>query len=122
MQNENTDLDLDKYKPNRNNMKKILLLGIALTLSLASFAQTMHLYGGKDHDVYLGCLNCSSYNSDSIWNQYGTYGSSYNSKSIFFIDFKSMKLYTDFDIFNIFGIDLRYSMTYLDTYRVNLFH
>lgn len=53
-------------------MNKILLLGIALTFSFATFAQTMHLYGGKDHDVYLGCLNCSSYNSDSIWNEYGT--------------------------------------------------
>jgi hypothetical protein len=30
----------------------------------------------------LGWLNCSSYDSSSIWNEYGTYGSSYNSKSI----------------------------------------
>ena len=42
----------------------------------------MHLYGGKNHDEYLGCLNCDSYSSSSIWNEYGTYGSSYNSKSI----------------------------------------
>lgn len=46
------------------------------------FAQTLHLYGGKNHDVYLGCLNCNAYDSNSIWNSYGDYGSKYNSKSI----------------------------------------
>jgi hypothetical protein len=45
-------------------------------------AQTLHIYGGRDHDVYLGCLNCNSFNSNSIWNEYGTYGSSYNTNSI----------------------------------------
>jgi hypothetical protein len=55
------------------------------------------LFGGKDHDVFLGCANCSKndassicntygkfgsrYQSDSIWNQYGTYGSHYQSGS-----------------------------------------
>lgn len=54
------------------------------------------LYGGSDHKTFLGCLNCgqydqgsvcndygkgSEYNSDSIWNAYGTYGNSYSSSS-----------------------------------------
>jgi len=45
-------------------------------------AQALHLYGGSDHDEYLGCINCSAYDSNSIWNEYGTYGNSYNTKSI----------------------------------------
>ncbi len=47
-----------------------------------SFGQELHLYGGDNHDVYLGCLTCSDIDSDSIWNDIGTYGSNINSKSI----------------------------------------
>ncbi len=36
--------------------------------------QTLHLYGGSDQDDYLGCLNCSNYDKNSIWNTYGAYG------------------------------------------------
>jgi hypothetical protein len=45
-------------------------------------AQTLHIYGGQSHDVYLGCLNCNNFDKNSIWNEYGKYGSSYNSNSI----------------------------------------
>lgn len=48
-----------------------------------SFSQTLNLYGGKNHDVYLGCLNCNDYDVNSIWNEYGTYGSEYSSYSPF---------------------------------------
>ncbi|ATA90849.1 hypothetical protein CGC56_00860 [Capnocytophaga canimorsus] len=61
-------------------MKKIIYLLLLITGSIS--AQTLHIYGGKDHDVYLGCLNCDNYNSDSVWNEYGKYGNSYNSNSI----------------------------------------
>ncbi len=63
---------------------KINIAGIILFIlaSLNCSGQTLHLYGGRNHDVYLGCLNCDSYNSNSIWNDYGTYGNSYNAKSI----------------------------------------
>ena len=40
------------------------------------------LYGGDDHDVFLGCLNCGKYDANSVWNAYGTYGSQYSSLSI----------------------------------------
>lgn len=40
------------------------------------------IYGGKEHDEYLGKINASKYDSESIWNEYGKYGSRYNSKSI----------------------------------------
>ena len=64
-------------------MKKIIFLTLLLlTITTIAYSQTLHLYGGKNHDVYLGCLNCDKYNSNSIWNAYGTYGSKYNSNSI----------------------------------------
>jgi hypothetical protein len=46
------------------------------------FSQTLYIYGGEDHDVFLGKLNASKYDSKSIWNEYGTYGSEYNTNSI----------------------------------------
>lgn len=46
------------------------------------FSQTLYIYGGEDHDVFLGKLNASKYDSKSIWNEYGTYGSEYNANSI----------------------------------------
>ena len=42
----------------------------------------LYIYGGKDGDEYLGKLNANRYDSESIWNEYGKYGSKYNSKSI----------------------------------------
>jgi hypothetical protein len=45
-------------------------------------AQVLELYGGQNHDVYLGCLNCNKYQSNSIWNAYGRYGSKYQTTSI----------------------------------------
>ena len=64
-------------------MKVILSLVLAIVFASNVFSQKiLHIYGGKDHDVYLGCINCDKYNSASIWNAYGTYGSKYNSQSI----------------------------------------
>jgi len=41
------------------------------------------IFGGSNHSVYLGCLNCSEYATDSVKNQYGPHGSAYASESIF---------------------------------------
>ncbi len=69
------------------NMKKYLfdrkwvqLLFMAIVLLISSIhvqAQHLHIYGGDNHDVYLGCLTSSPYDSKSIWNEYGTYGNEY---------------------------------------------
>jgi hypothetical protein len=67
-----------------DEMKKLVLIitfGIFFS-PIGTFAQTLFLYGGDNHNVYLGCLNCNSYDANSIWNEYGTYGSSYNQQSI----------------------------------------
>ncbi|MFC0515177.1 hypothetical protein ACFFGT_13240 [Mucilaginibacter angelicae] len=64
-------------------MKFWFIMAIAILMSISSHAQTaLHLYGGKDHDKYLGCLNCNTYDKNSIWNDYGSFGSSYSSSSI----------------------------------------
>ncbi len=50
----------------------------------------MVIYQLNSSELYLvgedgklnGCIMCSKYNSDSIWNKYGTYGSKYDSDSI----------------------------------------
>ena len=63
-------------------MTKFLFLIILLFIfEVPAFSQVLHLYGGQNHDEYLGCLNCSIYDQSSIWNEYGTYGSKYNSYS-----------------------------------------
>ncbi len=64
-------------------MKKVILFLLLLYVTITkSYSQTLHLYGGEKRDEYLGCLNCDDSDNNSIWNEYGTYGSSYNSKSI----------------------------------------
>ena len=62
--------------------EKIFVL-VLLFLCPFAQAQTLKIYGGADHDVYLGKLNASNFDSESIWNSYGTYGSEYSSYSPF---------------------------------------
>jgi hypothetical protein len=47
----------------------------------AAFADTL-LFGGKNHDTFLGCLDCNKFDTDSICNKFGK-GSAFNSDSIF---------------------------------------
>ncbi len=61
---------------------KIFLITLILFFVLRIQAQELHIFGGKNHDVYLGCLNCSKYDSNSIWDNYGDYGSKYSESSI----------------------------------------
>lgn len=64
-------------------MKRILFFIVCCIFSMhCIFSQTLYIYGGEDHDVFLGKLNASKYDSKSIWNEYGTYGSEYNTNSI----------------------------------------
>lgn len=64
-------------------MKRELFFIVCCIFSMhCIFSQTLYIYGGEDHDVFLGKLNASKYDSKSIWNEYGTYGSEYNTNSI----------------------------------------
>lgn len=63
---------------------------LAFILAAASFCAVSHaqsakallLFGGEDHKTYLGCLNCSAHSESSVCNEYGKYGSPYQSGSI----------------------------------------
>jgi hypothetical protein len=48
----------------------------------AQATKALLLYGGDDHDVFLGCLNCTNQSPSSVCNDYGKYGSEYQSNSI----------------------------------------
>lgn len=63
---------------------------ISSLVLLLFFAGSVHaqsnvallLFGGDGHKTFLGCLNCSQYDSGSICNKYGQHGSKYGSDSI----------------------------------------
>lgn len=46
-------------------------------------AGKLMVFGGQGHATYLGCLSCSAYESDSVFNQYGSHGSRYQTESVF---------------------------------------
>ncbi len=56
--------------------------GAAGATAAPSLQQKLMLFGGEGHKVYLGCISCSEYATDSVFNQYGTFGSRYSSTSI----------------------------------------
>jgi len=49
------------------------------------------LFGGPDHETFLGCFTCSRFDSDSVHNPFGQFGSRFSSTSIWnhFSDFGS---------------------------------
>jgi len=63
------------------------------------------LFGGQGHRAYLGCLNCSQYASDSLFNSYGNFGNRYSQTSIFnhYSEFGSP--YSSFSACNRYAID-----------------
>lgn len=65
-------------------MKTILIIFIIFFFAIPTIRaqKALQLYGGEDHKEYLGCLNCSRYDQNSIWNAYGKFGSKYNSDCI----------------------------------------
>lgn len=64
------------------DMKRLFLVLALSMISIFAFSQTLYLFGGENHDVFLGCINCGDYSSKSVWNEYCEYGSEYNSGSI----------------------------------------
>lgn len=63
-------------------MKRLLFILLCIVTSYIANAQIISIYGGPDKDKFLGYLNASPYNSESIWNQFSPYGNEYNSDSI----------------------------------------
>lgn len=43
------------------------------------------IFGGPGHDTHLGCLNCGTYATDYVFNEFSQDGSSYSPTSIFWV-------------------------------------
>jgi hypothetical protein len=48
----------------------------------AANAPALLLFGDTDHRTFLGCLNCNQFDSNSVCDQFGHYGSEFSSESI----------------------------------------
>lgn len=68
----------------KQHFLKYVLIGFCMTTYIMPFAhaQTLQIYGGRNHDTYLGCLNCNKFDAASIWNAYGSHGSKFQPHSI----------------------------------------
>ena len=63
----------------------LLVLAVAVVTAgpIASAATpALLLFGGKDHNTFLGCLNCSRLDSGSVCNRFGDFGSQFSDASI----------------------------------------
>ncbi|WP_083488135.1 hypothetical protein [Stenotrophomonas koreensis] len=63
-------------------MKIIAAFIIFLAATQSVSAQELLLFGGRNNDTFLGCATCSKYDSGSICNKYGDFGSRYSDSSI----------------------------------------
>jgi hypothetical protein len=57
----------------------IVLLSVT---AIKAETKDLLLYGGREHSVFLGCLSCGDFDTDSVCNRFGTFGSKYRSESI----------------------------------------
>ena len=71
---------------NKISRRCVSLLGVIVLVILftskISSGQELLLFGGENHDVFLGCLTCGKYDQSSVWNRYGEFGSKYTQSSI----------------------------------------
>lgn len=60
------------------------VLTALLTVQAPGMPTTPHLliYGGADHDVFLGCLNCPETDAESVHNPFGTFGNPFSTDSL----------------------------------------
>lgn len=62
----------------------VLAAAVMLMSPSGSAAQgKIMIFGGSEHDTYLGCLSCSEYSSESVFNEFSQFGSSYSTNSIY---------------------------------------
>ena len=57
--------------------------GIAQAQLITAGTAKLMLFGGSNHDVYLGCLSCADLDAESIFNKFGKYGNSFSSTSVY---------------------------------------
>ena len=60
-----------------------VLITAYLFFPVTAYAQELQIFGGSGHDEFLGCLTCSEFSSDSICNEFGSYGNEFSSSGMF---------------------------------------
>jgi hypothetical protein len=65
-------------------MKRLaVLISLFILVSFDVKAQpTLKIYGGKNHDQFLGCITCDTNNLNSVWSEFSDYGSTHHTLSI----------------------------------------
>lgn len=61
---------------------RMLVAVVMMLVAGVAPAEDLLLFGGKNHDQFLGCVSCSEYHPNSINNDYGRFGSPYSPTSI----------------------------------------
>jgi len=59
----------------------LLLCGVPAT-SQGGKSEPLLLFSDENPRTFLGCLNCSKFDTSSVWNDFGSYGSKFSSTSI----------------------------------------
>lgn len=57
-------------------------VSVTATAPSPTTSVTLYLFSNEPSPVYLGCFNCNPFDSESICNQFGTYGGEFASRSI----------------------------------------
>ncbi len=82
-----------------------LLRGFQESRQSAGGERKLMIFGGSNHDVYLGCLSCNEYAKDSVFNKYGRFGSSYGIESIYNHYSKYGSAYSQYSACNPYATD-----------------
>ena len=84
-------------------MKKYLFIIYFAFIANNLFGQSLLIYGGKNQDIFLGCLNFDKFEDKSIWNKFGNNGSKFNDKCIWNKFGEYGGKFSDFSPFNKFA-------------------
>lgn len=60
----------------------VFIVAVSLAVDLSAQARKLLIFGGEDHDEFVGCLNCNKFDPQSVQNDFGTYGNPFSDKSI----------------------------------------
>jgi hypothetical protein len=81
-------------------MKQLTILFALIAFIARSPKEQFKIYGGKNHDQFLGCMTCDDEDSNSIWSSYSDYGSMHNPNSIWNPDGKYGSKTSNYSVFN----------------------
>ncbi|HYE46411.1 MAG TPA: hypothetical protein VEA44_11640 [Caulobacter sp.] len=51
-----------------------MLIGVTLGGQATAQDDDILIFGGDDHKEFLGCLTCSEFDGQSVWNKFSTHG------------------------------------------------